>query len=70
VRVAAVGFVTGDPPAGQSTGHRGGDQLACQLRFRGEADGVGYACLSAPFGVVGPGFRQVEGDVDQGVPER
>jgi hypothetical protein len=70
VRVAAVGFVAGDPSTRQATGQRGFDQPACQLWFRGEADGVGHCCLSASLLVLGPGFRQAESDIEQGVPGR
>lgn len=68
--VTAVCLVASNPPTWQPTGEGGVDQPSCQLRLRGEPDRVRHPGLSPPNGVLGPRFRQIDSDVEQGVPGR
>jgi len=69
-RVVVIDLVPGHPRVGDPAIQGRVDHALGQCGFRGEPDVGGDTARRAGARVVGPGFRQVQGPVDQRVPPR
>jgi len=66
-RIRAVDLVPGDPRCRHTCGHRPGDHRRGKRGLGRELDAVRDARLAAALSVGGPGSRQVQGAIDEGM---
>jgi hypothetical protein len=66
--VDAVGLIPGDEIRVHARVERGLDHVGGQLGLGRERDFLGNSGALAPARIIGPYFRQVEADIDRGMP--